>query len=204
MTRTGDQESLGGKGVVLLYRLDSAHVLKQVDGTTNATTLAHATLDMGLVQTSAPAFQDDGSLVVSLPHLSNSAKFWTFRELACPPTSGTTTSIEAVLEDGEVVKRSVSSGTAKPEFLAVIYPSDLTADGQQCIVFPCTVTNTSGSFTTARDNYSQLSLELRSIPAKAAINLLPAMHIAAITAHATNVVVAEDSQFKVEFVDGPA
>lgn len=204
MNRTGDQETLGGKGVVVLYRLNSAHVLKQADGTTNATTLTHATLDMGLVQTSAPAFQDDGSLVVTLPHLSNSTKFWTFRELACPPTSGTTTNIETKLEDGALVKRSVSSGTAKPEFLAVIYPSDLTADGQQCMVFPCTVTNTSGSFTTSPDNFSQLSFELRSVEAKANINLLPAMHIPAITAESANVTVVDGAHFKVAFVDAPA
>lgn len=204
MTRTGDQETLGGKGVVLLYRLNSAHVLKQVDGTTNATTLAHATLDMGLVINNGIQYQDDGSLVVSLPHLSDSLKFHTFRELACPPGSGTTTTIERILEDGAKVTRTSTSGTAKPEFLAVIYPSDLTADGQKCIVFPCTVANTSGSVTTNPEAINELSLELRSVEAKANINLLPAMHIPAITAESSNITVPDGAHFKVTFVDAPA
>lgn len=204
MVRTGDQDTLGGQGVILLYRLNSSHVLKQADNTTNATTIAHASLDMGLIKNTSVQRQENGSLTVEIPHQSDGAKFAAFLEVACPPGAATTSVIESTLEDGTIRSRSKTGGTAKPEYLAVFYPSDLTVDGQKCVIFPCTVAATSGSYSTSADAFTELSFQLIGIKAKDAIALLPAMHIAALTAISTNLTVLDGAFYKEAFITAPA
>jgi hypothetical protein len=203
MYRTDDQTSLGGGSVILLYRLDTdGHAILQKTGTAAATGIADVALDLGYIKSTNVAFQENGGLTVTMPHLSNSQKWVDFRETACPVGSGSTT--EVVLEDGQ--KLSPTGGTAKPEYLAVIYPSSLTDDGQECIVFPCTVTNTSGSFTTSPTDLKELSFELVAIPAKADITVLKAMHVSELTNLTTvaQLVIAEKSYYKQSFIEQPA
>lgn len=204
MRRSTDYTALGGQGVVIIYRLNSLHTeIQNKAASAVATGLADAALDMGLIKSTNVAFQENGGLTVSMPHLSKSETFLEFRNLACPPGSGTTTTIEVVLEDGLKETRTSTGGTEKPEFLAVIYPSDLVNNKQECIVFPCTVTNTSGSFTTSQTDLTELSFELVAIPAKASISFPADLHDEEITGITGPITIPVGSYFKQSFIAAP-
>jgi|GEM_PF-4416017 len=201
MQRSTDQTSLGGQGVVIIYRLNDDHTeIKKEDGTTAAALLADATLNMGLIKSTNVAFQENGGLTVTMPHLSKSQVFLDFRNLACPPGTSST-GIEVVLEDGQKITNN--GGTPKPEFLALIYPSNLTGDGQECIIFPCTVTNTSGSFTTSQTDLTELSFELIAIPAKADISFPEELHDSVITGITAPISIPVGSYFNQSFIAAP-
>jgi len=201
--RATDVMNYAGQGLVIAYRLDAEHDIVQSDGTTAATTLAHASLDAGLIDNCQVQFNENG-LNLTITHANHSPEFLAFRKAAVGSAGTTTTTREFISESG-VKKTITSSSGSSRDYVFIIYPSQLTStDGQRCLVVVGTVAPETGSFTTSKDGFNTSTINVVSKAALKDVDILAAMHEPDVTAVTADVTVAEGDHYFDGYIVGPA
>lgn len=201
--RATDVMNYGGQGLVIAFRLDAEHNIVQSDGTTAATTLAHASLDAGLIDNCQVQFNENG-LNLTITTWNQSPEFIAFRKAAVGGAGTTTTTRNAVTESG-VSKTVTSSSGSTRDYLFMIYPSHLTStDGQRFIAVVGTVAPETGSFTTSKDGFNSTTINVVSKAALDDIAILAAMHEEDVTGISASVTINAGDHYYDGYIVAPA
>jgi hypothetical protein len=110
----------GGSGIKYVFRMnDAGTALFQVDGTTAATTLAHASMKYGatsgdfIVESTDESFDENGALTFKVSHTCIDAGYLTFEEVVKASTTSSVTKNEKIDETGRKIGGSANAGGTK-------------------------------------------------------------------------------------------
>lgn len=162
----------GGAGVTYVYRVKADHTgIVQSDGTTAATTLAHAMLKVGrgyakkniLVQTDY-TYNDDNTLNIKWTQTGNEADLQALLDVACPRKLGAaSTGVQELIDENGYKIGGDSGSSSDANFLIISYGAK-DADGKIPVVMSIgTFLKTSGSYSMSNNNWNQPTLEFKSV-----------------------------------------